>query len=76
MIGRRMRMMANKEKILELISKYDKKLLNDPRILIGRNNEERQRDHNIVMDGLLREISDDLAALYEEEINGNKTEET
>ena len=72
MIGRRMRMMANKEKILELISKYDKKLLNDPRILIGRNNEERQRDHNVVMDGLLREISDDLAALYEEEINGTK----
>ena len=68
--------MASKEKILELISKYDKKLLDDPRILIGRNNEERQRDHNIVMDGLLREISDDLAALYEEEINGNKTEET
>ena len=68
--------MGSKEKILELISKYDKKLLNDPRILIGRNNEERQRDHNIVMDGLLREISDDLAALYEEEINGNKTEET
>lgn len=66
--------MANKEKILELIRKYDKKLLDDPRILIGRNNEERQRDHNIVMDGLLREISDDLAALYEEEINGNKTE--
>lgn len=65
-------MMANKEKILELISKYDKKLLDDPRILIGRNNEERQRDHNIVMDGLLREISDDLAALYEEEINGTK----
>lgn len=68
--------MGSKEKILELISKYDKKLLDDPRILIGRNNEERQRDHNIVMDGLLREISDDLAALYEEEINGNKTEET
>ena len=64
--------MGSKEKILELISKYDKKLLNDPRILIGRNNEERQRDHNIVMDGLLREISDDLAALYEEEINGTK----
>ena len=64
--------MASKEKILELISKYDKKLLNDPRILIGRNNEERQRDHNIVIDGLLREISDDLAALYEEEINGTK----
>ena len=65
-------MMASKEKILELIRKYDKKLLNDPRILIGRNNEERQRDHNVVMDGLLREISDDLAALYEEEINGTK----
>lgn len=64
--------MGNKEKILELISKYDKKLLDDPRILIGRNNEERQRDHNIMMDGLLREISDDLAALYEEEINGTK----
>ena len=65
-------MMGSKEKILELISKYDKKLLDDPRILIGRNNEERQRDHNIVMDGLLREISDDLSALYEEEINGTK----
>lgn len=64
--------MASKEKILELISKYDKKLLDDPRILIGRNNEERQRDHNIIIDGLLREISDDLAALYEEEINGTK----
>lgn len=64
--------MASKEKILELISKYDKKLLDDPRILIGRNNEERQRDHNIVMDVLLREISDYLAALYEEEINGTK----
>ena len=64
--------MASKEKILELISKYDQKLLNDPRILIGRNNEERQRDHNVMMDGLLREISDDLAALYEEEINGTK----
>ena len=74
MIGRRKMTMGSKDKILELISKYDKKLLNDPRILIGRNNEERQRDHNVVMDGLLREISDDLAALYEEEINGNKTE--
>jgi hypothetical protein len=66
-----MKTMAN-ERILELIRKYDNKLLNDPRILIGRNNEERQMDHNIVMDGLLREISDDLAALYEEEINGTK----
>lgn len=65
-------MMGSKEKILELINKYDKKILDDPRILIGRNNEERQRDHNIIMDGLLREISDDLSALYEEEVNGTK----
>lgn len=63
--------MAN-ERILELIRKYDNKLLNDPRILIGRNNEERQRDHNIVMDGLLREISDDLATLYEEELKNER----
>ena len=63
--------MASKEKIGELIRKYDMKLM-EPKILIGRTMTDIQRDHSLTMESLLREISDDLAALYEEEINGTK----
>ena len=60
--------MASKEKIGELIRKYDMKLM-EPKILIGRTMTDIQRDHSLTMESLLREISDDLAALYEEELN-------
>ena len=58
-------------KIAELIRKYDMKLM-EPKILIGRTMTDIQRDHSLTVESLLREISDDLAALYEEEINGTK----
>lgn len=62
-------------KIAKLIRKYDMKLM-EPKILVGRTMTDIQRDHSLTVESILREISDDLAALYEEEINGNKTEET
>ena len=69
MIGRRK--MMTESKIAELIRKYDIKLM-EPKILIGRTMTDIQRDHSLTVENLLREISDDLAALYEEEINGTK----
>ncbi len=58
-------------KIAELIRKYDMKLM-EPKILIGRTMTDIQRDHSLTMEGLLREISDDLAALYEEELKNER----
>lgn len=58
-------------KIAELIRKYDMKLM-EPKILIGRTMTDIQRDHSLTVDGLLREISDDLAALYEEELKNER----
>ena len=64
-------MMGNKEKIGELIQKYDRMNL-EPRMLIGRTHEEIQRDHTTVVDGIFNSIIEDLSVLYEEEINGTK----
>ena len=53
-------------KIAELIRKYDMKLM-EPKILIGRTMTDIQRDHSLTMEGILREIIEDLSALYMEE---------
>lgn len=71
MIGRRMKTMGNKEKICELIQKYDRMNL-EPRMLIGRTHEEIQRDHTTVVDGIFNSIIEDLSALYEEELKNER----
>lgn len=58
-------------KIAELIRKYDTKLM-EPKILVGRTMTDIQRDHSLTVESLLREISDDLAALYEEELKNER----
>ena len=53
-------------KIAELIRKYDTKLM-EPKILIGRTMTDIQRDHSLTVESILREIIEDLTALYMEE---------
>ena len=63
--------MASKERIGELIQKYDRMNL-EPRMLIGRTHEEIQRDHTTVVDGIFNSIIEDLSALYEEELKNER----